>query len=816
MDHSITFRNGDESYNTFDDWHLIAPSRPSIAPAQPKSNYVDILGANGSLDFSEALVGKPTYSDREGSWEFVVLNPGDVDQYSLFDAEDRGRYLWQKIYDKIQEAIHGRTFNVILDDDPDCMYKGRLWMNEWRSNAGWSRIVINYRLRPYKYDKDGNIIWPEYAYGSSSDDDDSEIVLSFIGHPVDASVSAGSEATFNATVAGVDRTLLWQVSSDGTNWVDISVRSDTYNWIESRLSDISTTTTLYVSTPSASTTMNGYKYRCVASDQDGNTITSNVATLTVVDSSGEITIEFTSSDRTITVGEITSFWVTASTSNPGATLSYQWQVDKGSIGWDNIENSYMFSGAKSNRLEVSTLDQNGDPDEGSVYYPGGSRFRCVITDSTGAQVVSEPRSLTVVLAPRVSISPLVNSAQGQVGDTSTVNIYASATGGQGSLSYLWEHNYSGSWEPFSSSGSVVSSSDWTSSSITITVNHLTEGTDGVNVRCTVTDSSGTSATSTSTSYIQIKTTDDAVRFTTQPSDTTAEVGDSAYFTAEVSGDVAAQMWQYKSPGSTTWQDANTWSKASGVRSSTLVISDLELSDSGTQVRLRINTDPDYTVLYSDAATLTVEDAEEQEVVTIIRQPASTSGAIGDTVTLSCIGRSSTGGSLRYQWMMSANGSNWSSVWGSEFSGGSTASLSVTVTEDVDDYVYRCDVYNHDGSVGAQSDTATITITSSSVVKITSQPEDRTIEEGDTATFRIDASGSGVTYQWQYMSSSGSSWTNFNNGTTASGTISGATGRVLYITTVAGSSAWNGVRIRCVAQDSSGNTATSNTVTLYVN
>lgn len=707
MDHSITFRNGDESYNTFDDWHLIAPTRPSIAPAQPKSNYVDILGANGSLDFSEALVGKPTYSDREGSWEFVVLNPGDVDQYSLFDAEDRGRYRWQKIYDRIQAAIHGRTFEVILDDDPERMYKGRLWMNEWRSNAGWSRIVINYRLRPYKYDLSGNIVWPGYAVGSSDGegggDDGSEITLSFIGHPSDASISAGSEATFTAIVAGVNRTLVWQVSTDGATWEDVE-RGDTYSWIESRLSDISTTTTLYVSTPSTGSAMSGYKYRCVASDQDGNEIISNVATLTVIDSSGEIEITFTSSDRTITVGETTSFFITASTTNPGATLSYQWQVDKGSIGWDNIGNSFMFSGATTDRLEVSTLDENGNPDEGSVYYPGGSRFRCVVTDSTGAQVVSEPRSLTVVLAPRVSISPLTNSAQGEVGDTSTVNIYASATGGQGSLSYLWEHNYGGSWQPFSSSGSVISSNDWTSTNITITIHHISEGTDGVNVRCTVTDSAGTSKTSDSSSYIQIKTTDNAVSFIVQPGDASADPGGTATFWVVIDGDVASQMWQYKPAGSSTWQDANTWSKASGVRTDTLTLTNLSSSDNGTKVRLRVNTSGSYTVLYSNEAELTIVDRG----IVFTRQPTDSTVS---SATWTSFSVSAEGNGLSYRWQRKRpNSSSYSNVIeDSELNTGTTTNtLRVFATSSLSGYSYRC-VVTDSNDTTAISNAATLTV-----------------------------------------------------------------------------------------------------------
>lgn len=148
MYHSITIGNK----NTFRDWHLVSPSRPLVVPPQPKFNYVDILGKSGSLDYTEALTKIPRYSDREGSWEFVVLNPGDVDD--LLYSEPIGSYNWVKLYNELLQYLHGRYFdNIVLEDDPDYTYRGRIWLNEWRSDAGWSRIVMNYRLEPFKYSK---------------------------------------------------------------------------------------------------------------------------------------------------------------------------------------------------------------------------------------------------------------------------------------------------------------------------------------------------------------------------------------------------------------------------------------------------------------------------------------------------------------------------------------------------------------------------------------------------------------------------------------------------------------------------------------
>lgn len=137
MYHSITIGNK----NTYDDWHLVTPSRPVINPPKVKSNYIEIPGRDGVIDLTDALIGRATYSNRTGSWEFIVLN-----EYG--QGQD-----WTTLYTEIMEYLHGQNYKVILaDDDPGYYYFGRLDVNQWRSNPTWSRIVIDYNLGPYKYD----------------------------------------------------------------------------------------------------------------------------------------------------------------------------------------------------------------------------------------------------------------------------------------------------------------------------------------------------------------------------------------------------------------------------------------------------------------------------------------------------------------------------------------------------------------------------------------------------------------------------------------------------------------------------------------
>lgn len=134
MYHSITF--GEK--NSFNDWHLVATERPTIAQAAPKVRYIDLPGANSSIDLTDALSGRASLSNREGSFEFYVLN--DYDGYD-----------WVTVYEVVMNYLHGQKLRMTLEDDPNYYYYGRFAVNQWKSQKDWSRIVIDYNLEPDKH-----------------------------------------------------------------------------------------------------------------------------------------------------------------------------------------------------------------------------------------------------------------------------------------------------------------------------------------------------------------------------------------------------------------------------------------------------------------------------------------------------------------------------------------------------------------------------------------------------------------------------------------------------------------------------------------
>ena len=122
--------NETHSYN---DLHLVvAPFE--IAPAKAKVNFLDIEGADGSLDLTEAL-GEVKFSDREGSLIFSVL-PGDN---------------WENKKTEVSNFLNGLQCKMTLDKDPQYYYFGRFAVNEYKSDKMLRQITVDYRLKPYKY-----------------------------------------------------------------------------------------------------------------------------------------------------------------------------------------------------------------------------------------------------------------------------------------------------------------------------------------------------------------------------------------------------------------------------------------------------------------------------------------------------------------------------------------------------------------------------------------------------------------------------------------------------------------------------------------
>lgn len=126
--------------HTLNDWHLLPIKRPVIAYPPLKKQQIEIDGADGSIDLSEAVTGYPIFENRTGKLTFRVL-----DAKGLQDVRKRK--------DDIANYLHGRRMQMILDEDEQFYYVGRFEVDDFEYSGfkSWADIDISYDLEPYKY-----------------------------------------------------------------------------------------------------------------------------------------------------------------------------------------------------------------------------------------------------------------------------------------------------------------------------------------------------------------------------------------------------------------------------------------------------------------------------------------------------------------------------------------------------------------------------------------------------------------------------------------------------------------------------------------
>lgn len=132
--------------NTYRNWYLVPSKRPVFSTPAVKKHVVEIPGGDGSIDMTEALAGRPTYSNRTGSFEFYVLN-----DYSEYGPKV---YDWVSIHEDLMAFLHGQRRYAVLEDDPGYFYDGRFTVDDWSSESDYARVTIGYDVAPFKYKVD--------------------------------------------------------------------------------------------------------------------------------------------------------------------------------------------------------------------------------------------------------------------------------------------------------------------------------------------------------------------------------------------------------------------------------------------------------------------------------------------------------------------------------------------------------------------------------------------------------------------------------------------------------------------------------------
>lgn len=130
--YGVTF-NG---LHSFRNYKLLPTSAPVITPPEVKTYYVEVPGADGSLDLTEVLTGYPTYGDRKGKFNY---------QFYAKKSE------WYNVYNDIVHDLNGVQADVILDEDAQYYYKGRLSVGEPTFGKYKATIQITGTFKSEKY-----------------------------------------------------------------------------------------------------------------------------------------------------------------------------------------------------------------------------------------------------------------------------------------------------------------------------------------------------------------------------------------------------------------------------------------------------------------------------------------------------------------------------------------------------------------------------------------------------------------------------------------------------------------------------------------
>ena len=218
-----------------------------------------------------------------------------------------------------------------------------------------------------------------------------------------------------------------------------------------------------------------------------------------------------------------------------------------------------------------------------------------------------------------------------------------------------------------------------------------------------------------------------------------------------------------------------------------------------KVTCPVNIDANGVVLTTDI-TITISAAEENNTVEApIADPEAGIYTENQTVTL----KSATEGASIYY---TTNGAEPSRIAGTRYTG----PITVAGIEGQSVVKNMKAIAVKDGMQDSTVMTYTYTINLSAetpeikVPVITSQPQDVTVKDGEAATFTVEATGTGLTYQWEIDTKGDNDFVS----------ISGTTGKGASYTTGIRNMENNGTKYRCIVSNSAG-FVTSRSATLTV-
>lgn len=137
-----------DNLHSYNDLNLIL-SNVVIEPPEVKEKKIEVPGKNGEIDLTE-FDGNIYYCNRYLSFGFSVKEK---------------RENWASVFTRVNNAIHGKEMDIVLDDDPGFVWHGRVSVKKHARTSGIDTIEVEVDAEPYKYNKTSSleeVAWDDF------------------------------------------------------------------------------------------------------------------------------------------------------------------------------------------------------------------------------------------------------------------------------------------------------------------------------------------------------------------------------------------------------------------------------------------------------------------------------------------------------------------------------------------------------------------------------------------------------------------------------------------------------------------------------
>ena len=548
----------------------------------------------------------------------------------------------------------------------------------------------------------------DVSENESEESEETEVALEIVSQPEDAVCLIGDEVTFSVETNREDVSYYWMYSKDGgETWV--KCYNNGYN-----TNRLSLTAQIY---------MYGYKYKCIATSSNGETIQSDVANLCEATTAIVVQPENVTADT----NEYVNFHVEAK----GNKVSYRWYLSTdGGEKWykcstytlfysDGTQKSMTYDGYASDTLSfyVSRTHYN-------------IQFKCVITDRVRNTVSSEAVKVNV---PETVINVEPEDCEVFIGEKAS--FFAEAN--RSDVKYCWQYSKDNgvTWNKCLYNGYTTKTLSFDTA-----VYHY-----GYLFRCMVTDFKGNSIYTSAA-----KLTEKETEIVEQPVSPRASIGKTVTLSYKIKANKVNYRWYYSKDGGNTFIKCFSYAVYDENGKRTMVdyqgISESELSF--------VVTEENMSYVYRCIATDGHKDTFISDDVYIIdgtliitKQPEDQYNLIGEKAVFSVEVNNEV---KSYQWYFSKNnGSTWSQC---AYTGGKTNQLSFDVVYQYG-YMFYCGITDTDGNY-VETDIVTL-FEKESVIQ--EMPVGASVQSGEPVSFTVKAEGNKLTYCWYYSADGGNTW-----------------------------------------------------------